>query len=141
MQDYFGRMPEVSEWLESTKEQCRQNGFVETLFGRRRMIPQISSKNFGDRMAAEREAVNTRVQGTAADIIKLAMLGVHKVLEQRSLRVKMLLQVHDELLFEVHQDDLREVSDIVLDVMQSAATLSVPLAVNIATGAHWDEAH
>jgi DNA polymerase I len=139
MDDYFGRMPQVQAWIEATKAQCRVDGFVETLFGRRRLIPEIYAKSFTDRSAGEREAVNTRVQGTAADLIKIAMIRVAHALEPY--RARILLQVHDELLLEVPEDELADVRECVVREMTHAAELKVPLSVNVATGANWNEAH
>jgi len=139
MDDYFGRIPQVSEWIEATKAQCRVDGYVETLYGRRRLIPEIYAKNFGDRSAGEREAVNTRVQGTAADIIKIAMIRVAEALEPFGARI--LLQVHDELLLEVPEGELEAVKELVVREMSGAAELRVPLAVNVAVGMNWNDAH
>ncbi len=141
MDDYFGRIPQVSEWIEASKDQCREVGFVETLYGRRRLIPEIYSKNFSDRMAGEREAVNTRVQGTAADIIKLAMIAVHNALRESGLKARLLLQVHDELLLEVPEDEVEAVRALVSEQMMGAANLVVPLHVNIGSGWNWNDAH
>ncbi len=141
MDEYFGRMPEVSDWIEATKKSCREVGYAETLFGRRRLIPEIYSKNFTDRAAAEREAVNTVVQGTAADIIKLAMIRVHQALQQSELPALMLLQVHDELLLEVHAGYEEAVAEVVVREMMAAADLAVPLQVNWAAGHDWNAAH
>jgi DNA polymerase I len=141
MDDYFGRMPEVQGWLEETREYCRHHGYVETLFGRRRLIPEIYSKTFVDRMAAEREAVNTRVQGTAADIIKIAMIKVHHALLGSELRAELLLQVHDELLLEVPRDEVDATRGLVDKEMMGAAKLIVPLKVNCSVGENWNEAH
>ncbi|NCG22490.1 MAG: DNA polymerase I [Rhodobacterales bacterium] len=139
--DYFGRMPEVSEWIEESKRQCKAQGYVETLYGRRRLIPEIYAKSFSDRAAGEREAVNTRVQGTAADIIKLAMLRVSKALTGHPSQAKLLLQVHDELLLEVPAGHLEEVQQLVITEMMAAADLVVPLVVNAASGTNWNQAH
>lgn len=141
MEEYFGRIPQVQEWIEATKEACRREGYVETLFGRRRLIPEIHSKTFSERSAGEREAVNTRVQGTAADIIKLAMISVHEALAERFPRARLLLQVHDELLLEVPEDEVEAVRDVVVERMMSAAELKVPLVVNSAWGRNWNQAH
>jgi DNA polymerase-1 len=141
MDDYFGRMPQVQEWIESTKQFCRDNGYVETLYGRRRLIPEIYAKSYSDRMAGEREAVNTVVQGTAADIIKRAMLRVHAALAAGDTGARMLLQVHDELLLEVPEDRVDEVADLLREQMMGAAELAVPLAVNVGWGHNWNEAH
>lgn len=141
MEDYFGRIPQVQAWIEETKKACRRDGYVETLFGRRRLIPEIYSKGYADRAAGEREAVNTRVQGTAADIIKLAMISVHEALAAHFPQARLLLQVHDELLLEVPEDQVEAVRDLVVERMMGAADLAVPLVVNSAWGYNWNEAH
>ncbi len=141
MDDYFGRMPEVQGWIEATKQSCRDEGYVETLYGRRRLIPEIHAKSYTDRMAGEREAVNTVVQGTAADIIKRAMLRVHAALEGSGLEARMLLQVHDELLLEVPEGQVEATQALVVREMMAAADLIVPLAVNVGSGSNWNEAH
>jgi DNA polymerase-1 len=140
MDDYFGRMPEVSTWIEATKERCRQQGFVETLFGRRRLIPEIYAKDFQERMAAEREAVNSVVQGTAADLVKIAMIRVHAALAAAGLRARLLLQVHDELLLEAPHAEVPAVVDLVRREMMGAAALVVPLVVDVGSGHDWNAA-
>jgi len=141
MDEYFGRMPQVKAWLDATRDQAHQDGHVQTLFGRRRVIPNIHSRQFNLRKAAEREAVNTVVQGTAADIIKLAMLRVDEMLRHEGYRARLLLQVHDELLLEVPPDEVNAVRAAVVDAMQRAAELKVPLVANSAVGSNWNEAH
>ena len=141
MDDYFGRIPQVSAWIEATKEKARDAGYVETLYGRRRLIPDIYSRDYADRMAAEREAVNTVVQGTAADLIKRAMIRVHGVLTNSKLRSRLLLQVHDELLLEVPRDEVTKVTALVVEEMMGAADLIVPLEVQVGTGHNWNDAH
>lgn len=141
MDGYFGRMPSVQEWIEESKQFCRENGYVRTLYGRRRLILEIQSKNFSERAQGEREAVNTRVQGTAADIIKMAMIEVHRALQASDLKAKLLLQVHDELLLEVPEDEVDAVRSLVVEAMQGAASLEVPLEVNAAVGTNWNAAH
>ncbi|MCB9676071.1 MAG: DNA polymerase I [Alphaproteobacteria bacterium] len=141
MQDYFGRMPTVQEWIEASKEACKRDGYVTTLYGRRRLIPEIYSKTFSERAQGEREAVNTRVQGTAADIIKLAMIRVDGALKASDLEARLLLQVHDELLLEVPEAEVGKTLELVVREMEAAAELAVPLDVNGATGANWNEAH
>ena len=142
MDTYFGRMPKVQGWIEETKAFCKDNGYVETLFGRRRLIPEIYSKNFSDRAGGEREAVNTRVQGTAADLIKIAMIRVHAALAAGDTGARLLLQVHDELLLEVPEDRVDEVTALVADEMRAAGEkLDVPLGITTATGHTWNEAH
>ncbi|HMV67404.1 MAG TPA: DNA polymerase, partial [Myxococcota bacterium] len=141
MDEYFARMPAVKGWIEETKVHARANGWVETLFGRRRLIPEIHAAAYNDRMGAEREAVNTCIQGTAADIIKLAMLRVRAALGERRLATRMLLQVHDELLFEVPEAEVEAATALVAEEMRAAADLMVPLVVNTAIGRTWNEAH
>ncbi len=141
MDDYFGRIPQVTEWIERTKQLCRQRGYVETLFGRRRLIPEIYSKDYSERMAAEREAVNSGVQGTAADLIKIAMIVVDKSLHAERRRARLLLQVHDELLLEVPQDEIEPVRDLAVRAMMGVADLVVPLEVRVGWGHNWNEAH
>jgi len=141
MDDYFGRIPQVSAWIEATKERAREVGYVETLYGRRRLIPDIYSRDFSDRMAAEREAVNTVVQGTAADLIKRAMIRVYDNLRQIESGARMLLQVHDELLLEVPEDEVDAVRKLLVEQMMGVADLLVPLEVKVGTGHNWNEAH
>jgi DNA polymerase I len=141
MDEYFARMPEVQGWIEETRTQAKVDGYVRTLYGRKRILPQITSKRWNLRAAAEREAVNTIIQGTAADIMKLAMIGVHRRLRAEGRQARMLLQVHDELLLEVPDDEVDVVRKLVVEEMEGAADLSVPLEVNAATGLTWREAH
>jgi len=137
---YFERMPKVRAFIDRTIEQTRENGFVTTLFGRRRPIPDITSKNGNLRQAAERMAVNTPIQGTAADLIKLAMIRCHDRLRQSGLAARMIMQVHDELIFEVPESEVEAVSRLARDEMEQVANLRVPLAVNIGTGHNWQTA-
>ena len=141
MDGYFGRMPGVQEWIEGSKTFARENGFVRTELGRRRLLPEIHSKNFNERSGAEREAVNTRIQGAAADIIKIAMIRVHAALAASDLKARLLLQVHDELLLEVPEDEVERTRGLVVEQMREAAQLDVPLEVTAATGANWNAAH
>jgi len=141
MDEYFGRMPNVEKWLEQTKQLARKQGYVETLYGRRRILPNIDSARFTERKAAEREAVNTCIQGTAADLIKMAMLRVERGLRRHGFNAQILLQVHDELLLEVPQAEIKGVRDLVRGEMESVALLAVPLVVNTAVGSNWYEAH
>jgi DNA polymerase-1 len=141
MDEYFARMPMVADWLEATRASARKLGFVRTLYGRRRVLPGIHAKNRAERAAAEREAVNTVIQGTAADLIKLAMARVDTALREQGLLSRILLQVHDELLLEVPENELLVVSGLVKRQMEQVADLSVPLAVNTAIGRTWNEAH
>ncbi len=136
---YFEKHQGVKEYVEATKRQTRERGYVETILGRRRYIPEINSSNAQVRAAAERMAINMPVQGTAADIIKLAMIGIQREMDERGLRSRMLLQVHDELLFEVPQEEQEEMKGLVLEVMPDALKLSVPLTVEVKTGKNWGE--
>ena len=136
---YFERYPGVRRYLETTKEQARELGYVQTLLGRRRFIPEINSPNRQVREAAERMAVNAPVQGTSADIIKIAMVNVQHEMEKRNLRSKMLLQVHDELLFEVPESEVSAVKAMVKEVMSQAVNLCVPLKVDMKLGKNWAE--
>ena len=136
---YFEKYPGVREYLESTKQQARDMGYVETLLGRRRPIPEINSPNHQIREAAERMAINMPVQGTSADIIKVAMVQLYREMGKRHLKSQMLLQVHDELLFEVPEEELEEMSQLVREVMSTALELSVPLKVDIKSGHNWGE--
>jgi DNA polymerase-1 len=141
IEDYFDRMPTVRGWLEATKELAKENGYVETLFGRRRLLPDIHSGRFNERAAAEREATNTPIQGTAADLIKLAMIKVDSVLRDSGSKARLLLQVHDELLLSVPEDEIERVTKAVSEAMSGVAELAVPLAVNTAVGDNWQQAH
>lgn len=136
---YFANFPEVKQYLEATKQHARDTGYVQTLLGRRRYIPEINSNNRLLRSSAERMAINMPVQGTSADIIKVAMIQIQNEVVKRSLSSKMLLQVHDELLFEVPQNELHEMYLLVSQTMCSAIVLSVPLMVDIKVGTSWGE--
>lgn len=138
---YFARLPKVASWLENTRAEARKRGFVETIFGRKRVLPEIQSKNFNERMTGEREAINTPVQGAAADIIKIAMIHVDKMLREEGFKAKLILQVHDELLFDVPEDEVSRLWTRVIDLMKHAGKLRAPLEVNAATGTTWNEAH
>jgi len=138
---YFARYPGVSDYMESTKEKAKDLGYVETLFGRRLYLPQISAGNGMLRQAAERTAINAPMQGSAADIIKIAMLQVQKWLDEEKPDCCMVMQVHDELVFEVAKDKLEEYSDKINQLMASAVELSVPLVVDVGVGDNWEQAH
>jgi len=138
---YFARYPGVAAYMERTRQQARDQGYVETLFGRRLHLPDIKAGNGQLRQAAERTAINAPMQGTAADIIKRAMIAVDRWLTDRALDTRMIMQVHDELVFEVPEGELDEVRDTVVRLMAEAATLDVPLVVDAGVGANWDEAH
>ncbi len=136
---YFEKYPGVKEYLEATRQQARKTGYVETILGRRRSIPEINSGNRILREAAERMAINMPVQGTSADIIKLAMLKLYQEMTNRRLKSKLLLQVHDELIFEVPEGELIEMKSLVSHLMSVALKLSVPLKVDIKTGRNWGQ--
>lgn len=138
---YFERYPGVREYMDRTREQAASDGYVETLFGRRLHLPEINSRNGMRRQAAERAAINAPMQGTAADIIKRAMLKMQKWLDAEGSDVRMIMQVHDELIFEVPEAKVDEVSAKIREVMESAAELDVPLLVEAGIGDNWDEAH
>jgi DNA polymerase-1 len=141
IENYFRRYKGVKRFIEETKEEARKAGKVTTLLGRHRWLPDISSKNRTAREFAERTAVNTPLQGTAADLIKVAMIRIHQALDQKGLKAKMLLQVHDELVFEVPSEELWRVEELVTEVMEGAYKLRVPLKVDVKTGRNWAEVH
>jgi DNA polymerase I len=136
---YFERYPRVKEYLEATKEQARKLGYVQTVLGRRRFLPEINSSNRMVREAAERMAINAPVQGSSADIIKIAMINLHREMEKRNLRSKMLLQIHDELLFEVPEGEVEEMKSLVSELMPRAVELRVPVKIDIKLGKSWGE--
>ncbi len=138
---YFARYRRVKEWLDATIVEARRSGRVKTLFGRRRYLPDINSKNPAARSAAERTAVNTPIQGTAADLVKRAMLRVDRALMARALQAKMLLQVHDELVLEAPPSELDSVGPLLVEEMKGAADLAVPLEVELGHGDTWASAH
>ena len=141
IQRYFTAFPSVRKWIDATLEGARENGYVETLLGRRRTIPDINSENQRARVFAENAAVNTPVQGSAADVIKLAMIALEERLTASDLAGEMLLQVHDELLLEVPASELEASTDLVRDCMEHALDLDVPLKVEFGSGVNWLEAH
>lgn len=138
---YFERYPGVLEYMERTRAQAKEQGYVETLDGRRLYLPEINASNGMRRAGAERAAINAPMQGTAADIIKRAMIAVDAWLQHDKPRVKMIMQVHDELVFEVHQDDIESASLKIHELMENSMKLDVPLLVEVGSGKNWDEAH
>jgi len=138
---YFARYPGVKRYMDATREKARTQGYVETVFGRRLWLPEIKSANPARRQGAERAAINAPMQGTAADLIKLAMISVQNFLDSSKLKSLLIMQVHDELVLEVPEDELKEVKDKVRDLMQSVAKLEVPLIVDVGVGDNWDQAH
>jgi DNA polymerase I len=138
---YFDRYPGVAQYMERTRLEARENGYVETVFGRRLWLPEIKGSNGPRRQGAERAAINAPMQGTAADLIKLAMIAVENWLEKEQLKTRMLLQVHDELVFDVPLDELELLQAKLPDLMCKVAQLKVPLVVGIGIGDNWEEAH
>ncbi|CAI1128553.1 DNA polymerase I [Serratia rubidaea] len=139
---YFERYPGVLDYMERTRQQASEQGFVSTLDGRRLYLPDVRSSNGMRRKAAERAAINAPMQGTAADIIKRAMIAVDSwLLEQKEPQVRVIMQVHDELVFEVHESVLEEASQRIRDLMEGSMTLAVPLKVDVGSGNNWEEAH
>ncbi len=138
---YFQKYSGVRNFFDQLVEKVKKNGYVETLLGRRRYVPEINSENKNIFEAAKRVAINTPIQGTAADLIKKAMVCIDNEIIKRGLRTKMLIQVHDELVFEVPEEELEQTSNMVKDLMENAIKFNVPLKVNIAYGKNWEEAH
>ena len=138
---YFDRYPGVKNFMDDIREQARQTGFVETEFGRRLYLPEINDRNAQRRQYAERSAINAPMQGTAADIIKRAMVTVQNWLLEKKVPARMIMQVHDELVFEVDEGSVDTVREEIVTLMCNAADLSVPLKVDAGVGANWDEAH
>jgi DNA polymerase-1 len=138
---YFDRYSEVKAYMKSSVEEARNRGYTETLVGRRRPIPELVSGNRVERSRGEREAINTPIQGSAADIINLAMIRIFRRLEEGGFRSKMILQVHDELLFEVHETELEELQTHIKNDMENAWELRVPLRVEMRPAKNWADAH
>ena len=141
VEKYFERYPGVKEYMDATRIRARETGYVETVFKRRLYLPDIAARNAARRQYAERTAINAPMQGTAADIIKRAMIEIDKKLLRSGKNIRMIMQVHDELVFEVAEAEVVEYAREIRNLMSGAAGLSVPLIVDIGTGANWDEAH
>ncbi len=139
--DYFHSFPSIRAWIDATLADARRNGYVETLFGRRRYVPDVSSGNATVRAFAERNAVNAPIQGTSADIIKMAMVEVDRRLQDKGMQSRMVLQIHDELLLEVPESEVSAVQELVTDAMQGIVKLNVPLIVECNYGSNWLQAH
>jgi DNA polymerase-1 len=138
---YFERYPGVRVFMDQTRARAREQGYVETVFGRRLYVPDIQARNASQRQYAERTAVNAPMQGTAADLIKRAMIAIDRWLIDEAVPARMILQVHDELVFEMPSDAVASVREGVLARMRGAADLAVPLEVEAGVGANWDAAH
>ena len=140
IEDYFKTYPGIKTFLDDTVAHAKKMGYVVTLFGRRRPVPELSSSNFMQRSFGERVAMNAPIQGTAADIMKIAMIGVNRRLKEQNLKSRLVLQVHDELLIEAYRPELPEVEKILREEMEQAASLDVPLEIDMHTGENWYEA-
>ena len=138
---YFASFPAIRSFIDESIAFARENGYVETIFGRRRYLPDIQAKNATVRSLAERNAVNAPIQGTSADIIKLAMIRVDRRLAEAGLRSRMVLQIHDELVFDALPEEVPELERIVVEVMENVLKLSIPLTVECSAGKNWLEAH
>jgi DNA polymerase-1 len=141
MDRYFSRYPGVADYMKRTREAARESGYVETAFGRRLWLPEIKSSNPARRSGAERAAINAPMQGTAADLIKKAMIAVDGWIAERGLQSRLIMQVHDELVLEVPDAELEEVRHELKRLMNGVAQLSVPLVVDVGAGPNWDKAH
>ena len=138
---YFQRYPGVKEYMEHTKEKAKEDGFVETVFGRRLYLHEINAKNGMRRQYAERTAINAPMQGTAADIIKIAMINLDNEIQKNELDMRMIMQVHDELIFEINESQVDDAIKLITEKMEHAVELSIPLVVDVGIGINWDEAH
>lgn len=141
MDKYFARYPGVKTYMENTRKMAHKTGFVETLFGRRLNLPEINTRNIQRQHAAERAAINAPLQGTAADIIKIAMICADKKIQEKKFDMRMIMQVHDELVFEVAENQLEESIEMIKECMINIPQLNVPLIVSVGIGNNWDEAH
>ena len=138
---YFARYPGVREYMQNTREVAKSKGYVETYFGRRLWVPEINSSNGMRRAGAERAAINAPMQGTAADLIKLAMIAVADWIEAENLQSKLIMQVHDELVLEVPESELELVKTNLPQLMENVAKLDVPLIAEVGVGKNWEAAH
>ena len=138
---FFQTFPQVHDYMEKSKQLARERGYAETVFHRRRYLPDINSRNATVRNFAERNAINAPIQGSAADIIKVAMIRIFERFQREGIRSKLILQVHDELNFSVYPDEKEKVERIVIEEMQRAYPLSVPLVADSGWGENWLEAH
>lgn len=141
IESYFTKYPRIKHYMDETIAFCQEHQFVQTMFNRKRLIPEINAKNKMVKTGAERVAINTRIQGSAADLIKIAMVNIFKQIEKFPSHTKMTMQVHDELVFEIHQNHQSETVKIIKDIMESAIKLKVPLIVEAGIGQNWQEAH
>ena len=140
IEKYFATYPKIKSYLDGEVEKAKTDGYSLTMFGRRRPVPELKSSNFMQRSFGERIAMNSPIQGTAADIIKIAMVRVNMKLKEKQMKSRLLLQIHDELLIETHLDEFEEVKEILQNEMMNAVSLRVPLNIDIEQGASWYEA-
>ena len=141
IEKYFAKYPGIKAYMDRTVKECKEKGYVETLWGRRRYVPEIKSNNFNVRQFGERVAMNAPIQGTAADIIKIAMINIEKELEDKKLESKLLLQVHDELVIETKLEEIETVRELLVRNMENVIKLDVPLKVEAEEGKTWFDAH
>jgi len=141
IEKYFEMYPNIKKYMDDAVTSCKEKGYIETLWGRRRYVPEINASNYNVRQFGERVAMNAPIQGTAADIIKIAMVNVQREIEERGLESRLILQVHDELVIETKLEELEEVREMLVKNMQNVAKLSVPLIAEANYGKNWYEAH
>jgi len=139
--NYFAQYPSIKSYMENQVQFAKKNGYVQTMLGRKRWLKDINSSNAVVRGYAERNAINMPIQGTAADMIKLAMIAVHKTFREHQFRSRMILQVHDELVFDAHRDEVDIIKPLILESMRNALPIAVPVEVEIGAGQNWLEAH
>ena len=138
---YFKEYPKIKEYMDKAIEQARELGYVETIMGRRRYLRNINSRNATVRGFDERNAINAPIQGSAADMIKVAMVDIHREMQKRALKSKMILQVHDELVFDAHKTEVETLKEILEDKMVNAIKMAVPIEIEIGLGDNWLQAH
>jgi DNA polymerase-1 len=141
IQSYFTEFHAIKRYMDNSINEAREKEFVETILGRRRYLRDINSRNITTRGFAERNAINAPIQGTAADIIKIAMVNIHRWLKKTNLKTKMIMQVHDELVFDVHRDEVDIVKEHVAFLMQHAVNIEVPMEVEVGVADNWLDAH
>ena len=137
IENYYQTYKGIKKFMDDTPEAAREKGFITSIFGRRRYFPSINDRNFNIRSRAEREAINMPIQGSASDIVKIAMLKTDEALKREKLQTKMIMQVHDELLFEAPEAEVEKATEIIRKAMESAVVLDIPLTVEIGAGANW----
>ena len=141
IESYFKEFPGIKRYMDDSINYAREKEFVETILGRRRYLRDINSRNITTRGFAERNAINAPIQGSAADIIKIAMVNIYRWLQKEKLKTKMILQVHDELVFDLHKDEVDIVKPMVIELMKHAVVIDVPMEVEVGIGKNWLEAH